>query len=77
MAHWSVSQDSTLLWGLSCTGEIGSPGLAACLPTKWDEYTLAVLVFHAAYKPRRESCHGNVRVMEAKPENPENTSMFS
>lgn len=59
-AHWSLSQDSMLLWG----------SLAACLAHKWHEDTLAVLGFRADYKPRRESCHGNTRMMEAEAENP-------
>lgn len=56
-----------LLWGY---GRDGSLGLVASLAHKWHEDTLAVLGFRADYKPRRESCHGNTRMMEAEAENP-------
>lgn len=51
MAHWNLRQDNTLLWGLSCTGEIRSSGLAACLAHKWDEHTLAILAFGQTINP--------------------------
>lgn len=62
MAHWSLSQDSTVRWGLFHTGEISSRGLAACLAHRWNEDTLAILTFRVDSKPRRERCYGDMRV---------------